>query len=108
MWQAVRRFTDLRAWQACREYRQAVYAVCDEGPMSRDWDRRRQLEDSVAGPPGRLAEGFGRFNPAEFARYTLIARSSLMESQKHLRDAVDSSTSVKRSARSWIRWRRPR
>ena len=69
--------------------KQAVYAVCDEGPLSRDWDRQRQLEDSVAGPPGHLAEGFGRFNPAEFARYTVIARSSLMESQNHLRDAVD-------------------
>jgi four helix bundle protein len=47
------------------------------------------LEESVAGPPAHLAEGFGRFNPPEFARYTVIARSSLMESQNHLRDAVD-------------------
>ena len=86
---AVRRFNDLRAWQACRAYKQAVYTICAEGPLSRDWGRRGQLEESVAGPPGHLAEGFGRFNPAEFARYTVIARSSLMESQNHLRDAVD-------------------
>jgi four helix bundle protein len=57
--------------------------------LSRDWERRGQLEESVAGPPGHIAEGFGRFNPAEFARFTVIARSSLMESQNHLRDAVD-------------------
>ena len=86
---AVRRFNELRAWQACREYKLAVYAVCDDGPLSRDWGLRRQLEDSVAGPPGHLAEGFGRFNPSEFARYMVIARSSLMESRDHLRDAVD-------------------
>jgi four helix bundle protein len=86
---AVKRFTDLRAWQACNAYKQTVYAACADGPLSRDWARRRQLEESVAGPPAHLAEGFGRFNPPEFARFTVIARSSLMESQNHLRDAVD-------------------
>jgi four helix bundle protein len=63
--------------------------MCAEGPLSRDWARRRQLEESVAGPPAHLAEGFGRFNPAEFARFSAIARSSLMESRNHLRDALD-------------------
>jgi len=36
-----------------------------------------------------IAEGFGRFNPADFARFCVIARSSLMESQNHLLDFVD-------------------
>lgn len=85
----VRRFTELRAWQACTAYKRAVYLVCEDGPLSRDLKRRGQLEDSVAGPPGHLAEGFGRFNPADFARFVVIARSSLMESQSHLRDMVD-------------------
>jgi four helix bundle protein len=48
------------------------------------------LEDSVAGPPAHISEGFGRFSPPDFARYCVIARSSLMESQNHLIDAVDS------------------
>jgi four helix bundle protein len=89
MAQGAKRFTELRAWQACNTYKQAIYRMCAEGPLSRDWDRRRQLEESVAGPPAHIAEGFGRFNPTEFARYTVIARASLMESQNHLRDAVD-------------------
>jgi four helix bundle protein len=84
-----KRFTELRAWQACNSYKQAIYRMSAEGPLSRDWERRRQLEESVAGPPAHIAEGFGRFNPAEFARFTVIARASLMESQNHLRDAVD-------------------
>ena len=62
-----------------------------ESPLARDWERRDQLEDSVAGPPGHIAERFGRFNPLDFARFTVIARSSLMESQNHLRDAVDKN-----------------
>jgi four helix bundle protein len=89
MARGIRRFTDLRAWQACNTYKQVVYQTCADGPLSRDWARRRQIEESVAGPPAHLAEGFGRFSPPEFARYAVIARSSLMESQNHLRDAVD-------------------
>jgi four helix bundle protein len=85
----VRRFTDLRAWQACDTYKKAVYRLCDEGPLSRDHDRRRQLEESAKGPPAHVAEGFGRFNPLDFARFVVMGRASLMESQNHLRDAVD-------------------
>jgi four helix bundle protein len=84
-----RRYTELRAWQVCNVYKKAVYSLCQRGPLAKDWRRRDQLETSVAGPPAHLAEGFGRFNPLDFARYTVIARSSLMESQNHLRDAVD-------------------
>ena len=84
-----KRFTELRAWQACNTYKQAIYRMCAEGPLSRDWERRRQLEESVAGPPAHIAEGFGRFNPTEFARFTVIARVSLIESRDHLRNAVD-------------------
>jgi four helix bundle protein len=85
----VKRYTELRAWQVCDVYKKAVYRLCLKGPLANDWKRRDQLETSVAGPPANLAEGFGRFNPPDFARYTVIARSSLMESQNHLRDAVD-------------------
>jgi four helix bundle protein len=89
MGHGVRRFMNLRAWQACDAYKKAVYGLCDEPPLSRDWKLRRQLQDSVAGPPAHIAEGFGRFNPPDFARFTVVARASLMESQNHLQDAVD-------------------
>jgi four helix bundle protein len=48
-----------------------------------------QLERAASGAPAHVAEGFGRFNPADFARFLVLARSSLMESQNHLLDAVD-------------------
>jgi four helix bundle protein len=85
----VRRFTELRAWQACRTYKNAVYKLCETGPLSKDFKHRTQLEESVKGPPGHIAEGYGRFNPADFARFVVMARSSLLESQNHLIDAVD-------------------
>jgi four helix bundle protein len=89
MGHGVRRFSDLRAWQACVTYKRAVYRLCEHEPIASDWKRRGQLEDSVWGPPGHVAEGFGRFNPLDFARFVVMARASLMESQSHLLDFVD-------------------
>ena len=88
MGHGVRRFTDLRAWQACVAYKRAVYRLCEREPIASDVKRRGQLEDSAWGPPG-VAEGFGRFNPLDFARFVVMARASLMESQNHLLDFVD-------------------
>ena len=86
----VHRFTELRAWQACDAYKKAVYRLRDSNPHLRGWRRWSQFEDSVAGPPAHIAEGFGRFSPPDFARYCVMARASVMESQNHLIDAVDS------------------
>ena len=85
----VQRFTDLRAWQACTVYKKAIYRLIERGVYGNDWKRRGQLEESVAGPPDHIAEGFGRFNPPDFARFTVMARASLMESQSQLHDPVD-------------------
>ena len=85
----VNRFTNLRAWQACETYKNAVYKLCDEAPLVDDWKRRNQLEEAVRGPGAHIAEGFGRFSPPDFARFVVMARASLMESQNHLIDLVD-------------------
>jgi four helix bundle protein len=89
MGSGVRRFTDLRAWQTCDAYKKAIYRLIKASPALQRWSRRGQLEDSVAGPPAHISEGYGRFSPPDFARYCVMARSSLMESQNHLIDAVD-------------------
>ena len=43
----------------------------------------------MAGPPAHVAEAYGRFNPPDSARFVVFARSSLMESKNHLKDAED-------------------
>jgi hypothetical protein len=60
MTRGVKRFTDLRAWQASDVFKKAVYRLCENKPIA-----------------------------ADFARFCVIARSSLMESQSHLLDVVD-------------------
>ena len=89
MTRGVRRFTDLRAWQACDVFKKAIYQLCEDGRVAKDLARRKQIEESSSRTTAHIAEGFGRFNPADFARFCVIARSSLMESQNHLRDLVD-------------------
>ena len=89
MARGVRRFTDLRAWQACAVFKKAIYRLCDTEAIAKDLGRRKQIEESSSRPTAHIAEGFGRFNPADFARFCVIARSSLMESQSHLLDFVD-------------------
>jgi len=44
------------------------------------------MRDSAASAPRNIAEGFGRYRPAEFARFLEIARGSLTETHNHLRD----------------------
>ena len=85
----VKRFTDLRAWQACMTYKRAVYELISTSSLATDRNLREQLESSVAGPPAHVAEGYGRFSPPDSARFLVMGRSSLLESQNHLFDAVD-------------------
>ena len=101
MTRGVKRFTDLRAWQACDVFKKAVYRPCEIRPIAEDLGRRKQIEESSSRTTAHIAEGFGRFNPADFPRFCVIARSSLMESQNHLLDFADKryiSEDVKRYA----------
>jgi four helix bundle protein len=84
-----RRYTDLIAWQLSCELKRQVYELVDR---SRARDDRRfydQIRNSAASAPSNLAEGFGLYRHPDFARYTRIAKASLLETQNHLRDGVD-------------------
>jgi four helix bundle protein len=48
-----------------------------------------QLRDAAAGPPSHISEGYGRFDPADFARFVRMARASILECRNHLQDGVD-------------------
>ena len=85
----VKTFRDLRAWQSARTFKLAVYRLTEAGALSRDFRLRDQLRESAASAVSQIVEGFGRFSPADFARFLAIGKASLMESQNHLEDAVD-------------------
>ena len=85
----VRSFRDLRAWQTSHTFKLAIYRLTESGSLAGDFKLRGQLREAAASATSQIAEGFGRFNPADFARFLGMAKASLMEAQNHLQDAVD-------------------
>ena len=85
----IRDFRDLVAWQLSYELKCEVFAFTANPPTSKDFKYRDQIRDSSASAPRNIAEGFGRYRPAEFARFFEFARGSLVETQNHLIDGRD-------------------
>jgi four helix bundle protein len=79
-----RRFEDLECWQLARELERRVFAFTDKPPASADFEFCRQIRKSSSSAPPNIAEGFGRFYPGDFARFTRNALGSLNETRDHL------------------------
>jgi four helix bundle protein len=79
---SVKRFEDFDAWKLSVELRDLVYRMTETG--LKDFKFRDQIRDSASGPPRNIAEGFGRFEPRDFANMMRIAKASLMETKNHL------------------------
>jgi four helix bundle protein len=82
-------FGDLRAWQAVRAFKVGIYRLIEQGPLANDARLREQLREASASAQSHISEGFGRFDPLDFARFVKMARASLLECHNHLGDAVD-------------------
>jgi four helix bundle protein len=85
-----RSYRDIRAWQAARAFKRGIYNLISESPLCLDERLSKQLRDGAASAQSNIAEGFGRFDPADFARMVKIAKASIIECQNHLEDAVDA------------------
>jgi four helix bundle protein len=85
----VRRYTELVAWQLANELKQKVYALVDQSGARDDRRFCDQVTDAAASAARNLAEGFACYGHREFARYTRIAKASLVETHHHLADGVD-------------------
>jgi four helix bundle protein len=84
-----RHYRDLVCWQLADELKRRVYAFTAKGPVSRDVRYCSQIRDSARSAPRNIAEGFGRYRPAEFVRFLEFARGSLAETHNHIADALD-------------------
>jgi four helix bundle protein len=84
-----RSFRDLRAWKAARAFKLDIYDLVLTPPLALDQRLASQLREAAASAVSSISEGFGRFDPADFARFLKMARASIIECQNHLQDAVD-------------------
>ena len=79
------RFEDLVTWQRMYELSLEVWKFTDRPPASRDFDYRDQIRDASDSAHRNVAEGFGRYNPTEFAHFLDISRASALETQALLK-----------------------
>ena len=79
---------ELVAYQLALELKQRVFDLVYNSPASKDLKFAGQVTDAASSLPSDVAEGFYRFNPAEFAQFVKYARSSLQEVRVRLPDGV--------------------
>lgn len=87
---AARSHEELIAWQRAHDLKIGVYALLERLSPSRDPEYCDQLRRSARSAPRLIAEGFGRYLPADFSKYLRYANGELKETCDALRDGVDS------------------
>ena len=83
-----KQFTELVAWQLANRMKTAIYAVTARRAVASDRRFCDQIQHASSSVSANIAEGFGRLSHREFARFVLIGRGSLIETQDHLLDGV--------------------
>jgi four helix bundle protein len=104
----VRRYEDLEAWQLADELKREVYALTESGAASKDFDFRDQIRASAASSTKNIAEGFGRFRPAENAHFVEFSVASTMETKDSLRSIQCSTRFIVYLKSCKKNWRPPR
>src|SRR5688572_8158556 len=84
-------FREMIVWHLAVELRDGVLPLLRADNVKKDFRFCDQLADSVRSPARNIAEGYGRFNPAEISQFVGYARASLDETENHLRDGVASN-----------------
>ena len=83
----IKDFRDLVAWQLSDELRREVIAFTEKYSVARDFRFCNQIRDASSSACRNTSEGFGRFRPAENARFLEFAHASLSEVQDGLIEA---------------------
>ncbi len=86
----IKKFEEIKAWQEARILVQETYKMTCEGPLSRDFGLRDQIQRAAVSVMANIAEGFDCESHAEFARFLGIARRSAVEVQSLLYAALDN------------------
>lgn len=81
------RFEDLLTWRLMYELSLEVWKFTDNPRVSRNFKYCGQIRDASDSAHRNVAEGFGRYNPAEFARFLDISRGSAEETRALLQTA---------------------
>ena len=98
-------YWELTAWQSVAAFKKGIYDLIEREPLATDFKLRGQLRESAASAQSHIAEGFGRFDPVDNARFVKMGRASMLECHNHLGDAVDRKLITEETRREHVvRW----
>lgn len=80
----IRKFEDIKAWQAARELTCEIYEICRTGNLAQDFGLRDQIRRSAVSIGSNIAEGYGRESKPELMRFLRIAKGSACEFRSQL------------------------
>ena len=79
---------DLAAYQVANDLKDRITRLITTTPAERDFGFRSQILDASDSMASNIAEGHGRYNPAEFANFLRYSRGSIKELITRLPDGV--------------------
>jgi four helix bundle protein len=85
----MKNYEELEVWQKAHALTVRLYEATAAFPRSEMFGLTSQIRRSAGSIGANLAEGCGRWNEVELARYVQIAMGSASELQNHLRLAQD-------------------
>jgi four helix bundle protein len=75
---------DLKIWQKAITLVEACYKLSATLPREERFGLTSQIRRAATSVPANIAEGFGRWNSRDFARFLAISSGSLRELETHL------------------------
>lgn len=83
-------YQELVFWQLSNDLRKQIIAFTSREPAKSHRRFSDHIREAVSAACSYAAEGFGRRSHAEFAQFMAIARSSMIETQDKLLEALQS------------------
>jgi four helix bundle protein len=73
----------LKVWQKSMDLVETSYKLSSRLPLDERFGLISQIRRAATSVPANIAEGFGRWNARDFARFAAIASDSLRELETH-------------------------
>lgn len=85
----IKRFTDLKAWQASRQLVKSTYQLTENFPRSEQFGLTSQMRRAVVSVASNIAEGFRRTSMRDKLHFYVMAHGSLTELENQIILAED-------------------